>query len=330
MRESRPKIKQEIGKNPTIVELWERAESKPTPKTFKLGRVAISKLEEAKKDLFTDMEERDSGKYMISGLSKDVTDLDFYAFSYGVGQILSNQSQQMGNEETNSGLIQHVATKLLDQTGHTYFGGAIVTTLNDLCRKGYAEKNPSTRQKEAMETLINLLDSSYINITLPNGDIWENTRLCVSMGRYIRKKDGAVYYPLLLNPIFCENVKRNFSEFPQDAMERLAAVVRKRGGKMLAQHYKLLLLLSRQIKSKPFIRNIDVLLEDLGLTEAHRKDRERTEKQLLTLFEDMKKPELGIITSYKVETTMIRRKERITKVTFNLNPNFVRKSQAEK
>lgn len=325
MAELKPKSRQHKVKAPQIFDLWERAESQPTPATFIVGRDVTFRLAEVERNLFTDIEEKDSGNYIVSGLTRKVTGRDFYAFSMGVGQILSNQSQQMGNKETNSGLTQQIAPKILDQTGHTYYGGEIVATLNELCWRSYGERKPSTRQREAMATLIDTLHSTPVTITFPNGDIIE-ANLCVKMGRYIRKKDGAIYYHLILNPIFCEGVKRNYSEFPQDVTMRLTAVSKT----ATEAHYRLLLLLSRQIKSKPFVRNIDVLLEDLGLTEAHRKDRERTEKQLLTLFEDMKKPELGIITSYKVGTTTIRRKERITKVTFHLNPNFVRKSQADK
>lgn len=316
----RPKKRKQL-KAPDILDIWEERDGKPTPDTFKLSRTGYLQLEKVQRDLFTDMEERESGNYIVSGLSLKVTGLDFSAFSLAVGQILYRQSYQSGNTDTNSGLTKVLAKRVSEQTGKDYYGGEIVTTLNELCRYAYGEDKPSTQQKTAMTTLIDTLHSTPVGITFPNGDKIELT-LCAKMGTYTRKRDGAVTYHLILNPIFCENVKRNFSEFPQDITMRLTASTKKKTD----AHYRLLLLLGRQDRRKPFVRYIDTLLEELGLTEAYKANPSRTEKKLLKLFEDMNK--IGLLKDFpQTETYISRGKKRISKVTFILNPDFVKKAK---
>ena len=87
--------------------------------------------------------------------------------------------------------------------------------------------------------------------------------------------------------------------------------------KKTAAHYNLLLLLSLQTKNKPFVRTIKQLLKDLNLDEAHKKDKGRTERQLVSLFECMKN--MKMIDRYKIEYTTTRAKKVIDKVTFHLS-----------
>ena len=314
--------KQEEGQkrkhSPDIRERWEQVENNPTPPTYKLGRNAIFQIAKIQRDLFTDIEEMESGNYIVSGLPRKITGTDFSAFSFAVGHILYNQSYQSGNTDTNSGLSKQIALKMRDQTGHTYYGGEIVASLKDLCRYAYGEEEPNKIQRAAMATLIDTIHSTPVTITFPNGDKVK-AFLCVKMGVYTRAKDGAVTYHLILNPIFCENVKRNFAEFPQDLIKRLTAITKQK----TEAHYRLIRLLGLQNKRKPFIRWIDQLIEDLGLTEAYKVQRSRTEKQIKKLIKEMEA--LGIIIPpTEIETDMVGRKERISKVTFHLNPNFVR------
>lgn len=322
MAKSKPLFTQTEDKSQNALEIWESVRDKPTPETFKMGRAITLQLAKIERDLFTDLEERESGNYIVSGLTRKVTETDFYAFSLAVGKILYNQSYQSGNIDTNSGLTKLVAPKILDQTGHSYYGGEIITTLKDLCRFAYGEETPNKVQRAAMATLIDTLHNNPVVVTFPNGDEIE-AYLCVKMFRRKREKDNAIYYHLILNPIFCENVKRNFAEFPQDITNRLTAVVKQK----TEAHYRLLMLLGKQDKDKPFTRNINVLLDELGLMEAYKKDRGRTEKQLLALFDNMR--EMGVIKDYNTETTIVRRKERISKVRFILIPKAKKNEQEQ-
>ena len=117
---------------------------KELPQHFKLARDAALQLSKVERNLFTDMEEAQSGNYIISGLTKQVTELDFTAFTFAVGQILYNQSYQSGNEDINSGLKREEAKNLSRKTGETLYNGSIVTSLNELCRLAYGVKEPST------------------------------------------------------------------------------------------------------------------------------------------------------------------------------------------
>lgn len=315
--------KVEGAETPLIVELLEKAEQHPTPDTFKLGREATLQLAKWERNLFTDQEERESGNYIVSGLPKKITDMDFNAFYFAVGQTLYNQSHQSGNTDTNTGLTKRVAKNISESSSHTYYNGEIVSSLKDLCRYGYGEEEPTTAQRKAMISLIDTIHETPVTITFPNGDTFEAT-LCARMGVYTRAKDGAKLYHLILNPIFCENVKKNFAEFPQNLTKRLAAVTKKRK----PTHYRLIRLLGLQDKRKPFIRTMEVLLNELGLKEAYKSKAGRTEEELISIIEDIKK--MKQITSYEVEKVSVRGKERISKITFYLNPNFVRKSRKKK
>ena len=319
MADFQPKNKRKAQEQSAdLLDRWAAIEWNSLPETFKVGRDASLQLAKIQRDLFTDMEEQQSGNYIVSGLPRKITRTDFSAFSFAVGQILYNQSYQSGNTDTNSGLSQQIAPKMRAQTGHTYYGGEIVASLKDLCRYAYGEEEPNKVQRVAMATLIDTIHSTPVTITFPNGDKVEAS-LCVKMGVFTRAKDGAITYHLILNPIFCENVKRNFAEFPQDLMKRLTAVTKQK----TEAHLRLTMLLGLQDKRKPFVRRIDQLIEDLGLTEAYKAQRTRTEKQIKKLIKEMEA--LGIITPpTKIETDIVGRKERISKVTFHLNPNFVR------
>ena len=76
-------------------------------------------------------------------------------------------------------------------------------------------------------------------------------------------------------------------------------------------------LLSIQIKNRPFVRTRDELLNELNLDETYKKDKGRTENQLISLFECMKK--MKMIDRYKIEYTTTRAKKVIDKVTFHLS-----------
>ena len=282
------------------------------PPSFKMGRDAALQLSKAEGDIFTDMKKEGRGVYIITEIRKVVNELDLACFSLAVCQILYNQSFQSGNIETNSGLSDEIDKDATEELGYAQYNGYIITSLNDLCRLAYGVDAPDFRQKKAMWTLIEALDKTPVVIQFPNGDKLEK-KLCTTESRYTRKEDGAVYYKLLLHPIFCSNVMNNFGELPQDITKRLSKVTKKK----TAAHLRLLRLLSLQTKNRPFVRKMNELLKELNLHEAHKKDRRRTEEQLISIFNSMKA--MNVIDNYKIEYTTIRAKKVIDKVTFNLS-----------
>ena len=186
--------------------------TKPEPPFFKVGRYAALQLSRVERNLFTDMEEAESGNYIISGLTKQVTELDFTAFTFAVGQILYNQSYKSGNEDINSGLKREEAKNLSKKTGETLYNGSIVTSLNELCRLAYGVQEPTTELKKKMATLIDTIDKKPVEIKFPNGDKLES-KLCVTMNKYTREKDGAILYDLYLNPIFGSQIQNNLENY---------------------------------------------------------------------------------------------------------------------
>lgn len=289
--------------------------SKPVPDNFKMGRDASIQLSKVRRDLFTDIEEKESGKPIVKGLAGEVSELDFEAFGLAMAQTLYNQSYIFGHTEKNTGIKENLIPKNESIRGDLY-RGEIVVTLNDICRLGYGVDTPTTEQKRDMDKLIGTLDREPVYVEFPNGDrtkIW----LCKTMAKDYRKEDNAIAYYLILNPIFCSRVAKNFLELPQDIAKRISSTTNRK----TAAHYILLRLLAQQDKRKPYIRAIEGLIIELGLEDVFRKNRGRTEKQILALFNDMKG--VGIITDFETEEKLIRNRKALSKVTFILNREFI-------
>lgn len=285
------------------------------PDTFKLGRDAQVQLTNVEKNLFTDLEAKESGNYVISGLTQKVSELDLSSFSFAVGQILYNQSYKMGNTETNSGADTKEANRSLQMKNQKTYTGTIITSLNDLCRYAYGVPEPSTEQKKAMSALVSTLHECPVVIRYPDGSERKSV-LCAKMEEF-KDKNGAITYGLYLNPIFCSNVKDNFAELPQDFMFRLSSVTKKK----TAAHLRLARLLSLQDKRKPCTRTIVSLVVELGLEDSYKKNRSRTEKQLSETFESM--VNVGLLSRYSITEKAGRRSNVMDKVTFYYNPNFL-------
>ena len=296
------------------------------PDFFKISRDATLQLSKIERDLFTDMEESQSGNYIISGIEKNITALDFTAFTFAVGQILYNQSYKSGNTDINSGIKRQEAKEinilLRDKNGlkENLYCGNISTSLNELCRLAYGTE-PSTELKKKMATLIDTIDKKTVSIKYPNGDTSLH-RLCVMMDRYTRKEDGAVFYNLQLNPIFGSRIKNQFGELPQDITAKLSEATRKK----TAAHYLLLRWLSAQDKRHPHPLTIDFIIQELRMEEFFRKDRGKADKQLLSVCDAMVK--IGILSKYETEYTSGKRSH-IKKITFYLNPIFIRDTKRE-
>ena len=290
------------------------------PDFFKISRDATLQLSKIERDLFTDMEESQSGNYIISGIEKNITALDFTAFTFAVGQILYNQSYKSGNTDINSGIKREYAPKYSKDTGEQAYSGTIATSLNELCRLAYGTE-PSTELKKKMATLIDTIDQKAVFIKYPNEDILE-TKLCAKMIKYTRKEDGAVFYNLQLNPIFGSRIKNQFGELPQDITAKLSEATRKK----TAAHYLLLRWLSAQDKRHPHPLTIDKIIQELRMEEFFRKDRGKADKQLPSVCEAMVK--IGILSKYEAEYSSGKRSH-IKKITFYLNPIFIRDPKRE-
>lgn len=289
--------------------------------TYKVGRESSIALAKTNRTLFTSIEEKESGNYIIRGLERKVAEYDFEAFKMAFAQTLYNQSYQSGNTEQNSGISRKEAKALSKKSGRIYFKGEVVTSLNDLCRLAYGVDEPSMDQKKAMETLIDTLQKEDVKITFPNGDTLEAPLLWRE--KFTRKEDGAKFLHIIGHPIFCSNVASNFAEFPQNLTKQLSNITKR---KTLA-HYRLIQYLGRHDKRKPVCCNINTLLVVLRLEEAYKEQSTRTEKQLITLFEDMKK--LGLLSAYEIATTSARGRKAISKVKFILNPDYLKEATKE-
>ena len=298
--------------------------AQPEPPVFKVGRFAALQLSKVERDLFTDMEEAESGNYIISGLTKQVTELDFTAFTFAVGQILYNQSYKSGNEDVNSGVKREVAKRLSNETRETLYNGNIITSLNELCRLAYGVQEPTTELKKKMVTLIDTIDKKPVEIKFPNGDKLES-KLCITMNKYTREKDGAILYDLYLNPIFGFQIQRQFGVLPQDVIASLEKSCKKKNQRKQAAHYLLLRWLSVQDKRYPHKLTIDVIIQKLRMEEYFNKNKGMAEKQILSMCITME--DIGILSSHEVAYREAGKRKRIDNITFHLNPKYIRTTQ---
>lgn len=306
-----------------LEDLYEGIKKKSVPPTFKVSRQTQLQLSKWGDTIFKSIEAKETGNYIISGLPRKITDFDFEAFMMAVGQILYNQSHQSGNDETNSGLMRQVARGMEKDTGRVYYVGSIVATLNDLCRKGYGTLEPTSQQKKAMEDTIEAVSSVPVIIDFPEEDNRVEVKLAAVWVKKTSKKTGAVTYMMSLNPIFCEGVKNNYSELPQDVMLKLSAATKRK----TTAHLRLLRLLSLQNKNNTRRSwTLPYLVTTLGMEADFRKNRKRAEKQLLSICDDM--VTIGILhptKKYEVEYETKRGKRFISEIHFYLNRMFVRK-----
>lgn len=293
------------------------------PDNWKMGRDVGIQLSKVERTLFSSLEEAESRNVIISGISSKVSKNDFEAFSFAAAQILYNQSYQSCNEDVNSGISRSRANNISSKIGKEVFGGEIVPTLNDLIRYGYGSE-PTSELKKRMDTLIETLHKNEVKIKFPNGDEVE-AFLCARMGKYKRKADGAVAYHLFLNPIFGSRIATQFGELPQDIMLKLAQSCKKKKQKLSPEHRSLLRWLSLQDKRYPHTLNIGTIIQELDMEEYYQKDKGKVERQLLSICETM--VDLTLLSSYEVERTDVKGRQRISKITFHLNPNFIRPSK---
>lgn len=292
--------------------ITESYSSNEVPDTFKVGRDAQLQLSKVEHTLFEKVEQEKAANYIISGVTRKISESDFLSFQFAVEQILYNQSYIKKNLKTNSGLTQTQAIAMTEESGSTFYVGNIVATLNDLCRLAYGVAEPSTQQRAAMSSLIDTLHNNPVVIQYPNGYTRESV-LCARMDTF-KGKDGAITYNLHLNPIFCSNVERNFAELPQDFMYKLNQSTERK----TAAHLRLVRLLSMQDKRKPCVRYIPALVEEIGMGEQYKNQRTRTENQLRKMFEAM--VNVGILSTYEISEKIVKGKPTMEKVKFCLIP----------
>lgn len=293
---------------------------KTLPTNFKVGRDSVLQLSAIERDLFTDMREAESGNYIISGIQKYVTELDFTAFTFAVGQILYNQSYQSENTDTNSGLKKEKAKNLSNKTGLDLYSGNIIISLSELCRLAFGT-NPTTELKRKMATLVETIDKKPVEIRFPNGNKLES-KLCAIMNKYTRKKDGAVIYDLYLNPIFGSNVQKNFGELPQDIIIKLDTSCKKKKQRKQAAHYLLLRWLSVQDKRSNHTLTIDTLIQELRLDDYYKKNRGMADKQLISICNTM--IDIGMLSNYDISYSNVGKRKYIERICFHLNKSFIR------
>ena len=277
-------------------------ELKRIPPTFRMGRYAHTEIANIKDFIFS--------VEKPTGFSR----ADFCAFNLALVQTLSNQSHQYGNTISFSG---RSVTQAKGRS-ETECLGDIKASISDICRYGYGQDTPpTTRQRKAITSILGYLDKTFVPYRYRGEEEPKKRRALAIMGEPYNDKYGSKTYEIHLAPFYCENVLRNFGELPQDIMKR----IRDNTDRVTEAHILLACELGiEQQKGSTLIRFIDEtkngLVDKIGLLDGYKKDKSRTEKQLLSLFDTMQNAK--VITGYKVDYTTLRGKKRMNKVSFQI------------
>lgn len=297
------------------------ADPKGEQGSFKISRRYLLQAPTLEKNLFSDLaentEDRDN-EIVISGLTKKVSELDLASLTFAIGKILHDQSVRAKNEEYNTGLYSAEEAKTKD--GHR--GGYIVTSIIDICRIQYGTKEPTSAQKKKTKSLIELVHSTPVTISFPNGDRL-NSRLFTMMNDFTKAEGGATFIDLAINPIFCGTILKNdYGLFPHDSTLRLSEATRRKNERLTVQHYRLMEWLAMQREDKPSSIGLENLLQRLSLTEYYRKDRKKAENKLNSLFAIMR--EIGLLRSDLDENPVrgFRQADGEPMFTFYINPEW--------
>lgn len=273
----------------------------PLPQEQKVARALITQAHKMQEDLFSVLEQgrkNPDGSIVYSALPSIISEYDFRAYVLGAQLILHDQSYICNNLEEGKGKnkeiinsgVKREESNLKGTDGRTLYNGNIVTSLNDLCRIGYGipeDKEPTKSQRDNMKKAIETLDSTPIGIVYGNGDE-RQTYLIKVMETFNRKRDGAVMYHLVLNPIFTSNAK-GYGTMLRGATTRLSLHLSSKGktgraGKSAA-HYAFLQLISIQDKRKEWCISLENLLRHLNLLGQFKKDKKRITAKLEGIFE---------------------------------------------
>lgn len=278
--------------------------TKRLPPTFRMGRYAHTEIANIKDYIFA----------LVNPSSLGFSKADFCAFNLALVQTLSNQSHQYGNTISFSGRSSTTAK----WRGKTEYIGDIKASISDFCRCGYGQDTaPTTKQRKAFTSILNFLDTTFVPYRYRGEEEPKKRRALAIMGEPYNDKYGSKTYEIHLAPFYCENVLRNFGELPQDIIKR----IKDNTDRVTEAHYNLVYELGiEQAKGSTLIRFIDEAIDGfvykLGLLDSYKKDKGRTERQLLSLFDTMQNAK--VIMSYNVEYTTQRGKKRMNKVTFQI------------
>lgn len=296
------------------------------PDTFKAGRRGLIYTERIaprkELSLFT---EEELGELKPQGvptiqLPAEVKTMDYEALMFALQKTLYNQSYLHGNEQglTGGDVVISEHTK---EFGSILYEGTITATISDLCRAGYGSE-PTTRQKKAIEGLLDRLHTKPVIVVYPNG-VKIKEYICVKRREIINEKTKAKGYILSLSPIFTIEGATNYAELPQDTIERLTEYLSDKGRSKTDKHYKLIKLIARQDNRKPYIITMGELVRVLDMVERYRKMRTQTEKEICELLRDLHG--IGFLASVKIDKRNAGTKQIVERFTIEINKSFIRK-----
>lgn len=343
--EIKPELTEERTQTKEELPLWLQTKEKPQlPAAFHVSRYHEQAIKEIERTLFDEYKEQEENGQIVrkseSGavlqmIPTGLSELTFSRLDFALAQVLYNTSYWNKTTDKNTGLLKDGnfadgrPAPVNRVGGKEYSYAEIAFPLTGITSAAFGLKRgekPTNAMKQEIKEAIEILHKKGCKITYENGDE-QTERLILIAGEYYRKEDGALFYRLLLHPVYTMQLQKGTAAFPQNVMQRLKDAT----GKMTTAKLKLMRLLAANNLNKPFTRYKSTLLRDLDMMEEYKILKKRTDEKLKGLFLNMREINLLQPTAPNGQENPV---EDIgangeIKYTFYLNPDFVGNNQAQ-
>lgn len=315
-------------------------------RAFHLTRYFTQHKKDAELSLFSalkdEIEEVQAKGVYLSEPPRGVSLLTIRKMNMCLGRILYNTSFKEGTLEQNTGLIKEnrmdsgeivppMIVKHSTGIEKAYSFSLIEFTLSSITADFFGLPKgvkPTNKQKNQVREALEAMHSKGAKFTLPNGDIVQKSFIHIDT-RYYRKRDGAQFYKVLLNPYYAMEITQGFSAFPQDISLRLANIKRQS-----LEDFELLELLCEQ-GAETTIYKIKkrTLLEKMGLLDYWAHNKKKAESKLETLFSNMKSQGTGKLLDTApgggANPSITTASDGELMYIFYMNPDFIPKDGTE-
>lgn len=278
----------------------EEQEGKPKrtiPPLATIPRVVTYETPKIQRSLFEELDEVvHSAKDVVisTNIRQLITPDIFNGSMWGLKVLLFKQSYLHHNDDILSGTHRTLPRAVEDDGGNPIFTGTYAIMhgvyLNDICEAGFGQYNAI--QRVQTDKAIDILDKNKIHIRYGNG-AESDVYLVKVLRRDYDPKTKALYYDLVLNPIFTD-LSKGFGKILENTMLVLSDFLKKKGKKKDTIYYRFFELLAVQEKSIYKV-STSGLIEYLGLTKEYKNNPKRVIGKLEVLFE------AAVETSYLME-----------------------------
>lgn len=263
---------------------------------------------------FVDAVERgkDVDEYSAVTLPSD-QELNFKLLIFTLACKLYELSYKFGHYKKNTG----IDTIVSDKTGN--YVGVINVTTTEIAREMFGVETPTNSQKKMVIELVFFLKKTYYEKKRPDGSIEIGQVIVPTL--IVDPKTKQTSFQIAFCEEYTKNIQNQFGLFPRNVLKRLREIV----PRLTLTHIDLLLKFGA-MKVGEYTWGIDAIMEGLSIKEAYKKNPSRTEKQLLSYMNDLRK--LGMFSKVRpIEGPKKHGRIPIKQINFAQDPEFTRTNE---